>query len=49
MKAVMVCQENPGNRLSVKESDFPLEILYNQEMNAQKMIEKNFSLKNKPI
>jgi hypothetical protein len=33
----------------VKESDFPLGILYNKELNAQKMIEKNFSLKNDPV
>jgi hypothetical protein len=28
-RSKLLCQENPGNRLMVHESDIPLEILYN--------------------
>jgi hypothetical protein len=35
--------------LKVRESDIPIEILFNKEINTQKMIEKNFAMKNEPI
>jgi hypothetical protein len=33
-KTQMKCSENPGNRLKVKESDIPLEVLYNEHVNV---------------
>ena len=35
--------------MKVRESDIPIEILFNKEINTQKMIEKNFAMKNEPI
>jgi hypothetical protein len=34
--------------MKVKESQIPLEILYNKDVNAQKMIEKLFGSQNRP-
>lgn len=48
-KSKLICQENPGFRVKVKESAIPLEILYNKDVNAQKMIEKLFGSQNRPI
>ena len=48
-KSKLICQENPGFRVKVKESEIPLEILYNKDVNAQKMIEKLFGSQNRPI
>jgi hypothetical protein len=33
-KSKLICQENPGFRMKVKESKIPLEILYNKDINA---------------
>jgi hypothetical protein len=33
-KSKLICQENPGFRVKVKESAIPLEILYNKDVNT---------------
>ena len=48
-KSKLICQENPGFRVKVKESAIPLEILYNKDVNTQKMIEKIYGGYNRPI
>lgn len=48
-KDQMVASENPVNRLNVRESDIPLDALYNEHVNSMKMNEKSFHLKCKPI
>ena len=35
--------------MKVKESQIPLEILYNKDVNGQKMIEKLFGSQNRPM
>ena len=37
------------NRIAVRESEIPLDALYNQHVNAIKLNEKNFHLKTKPL
>jgi hypothetical protein len=48
-KEQMVASENPVNRFIVRESEIPLDALYNEHVNAQKMNEKSYHLKCKPI
>ena len=48
-KMHLVGAENPVNRLSVEESDIPLDAIYNNHVNTQKHIEKSFHLKCKPL
>ena len=45
----MVGSENPVNRLLVKESNIPLDALYNEHLNMQKVNEQTYNLKCKPV
>lgn len=45
----MVTVQNPINRLALKESDIPLTALYNEPVNMQKVNEKAFQKRSKPL
>lgn len=44
-----MCSENPVNWLKLKESDIPLDAIYNTDVNIMKVIEKNNNLQSKPL
>lgn len=45
----LLCQENPMSRLRVKESDIPLDVLYNKELNAMKLNERQYDMQERPV
>ena len=45
----MTTVQNPINRLALKESDIPLTALYNEPVNMQKVNERAFQKRSKPL
>ena len=41
--------ENPFNRMNIKESDIPLDAIYNREVNAMKKNEKIYDIDARPL
>lgn len=46
---MLLYQENPINKMKVKESEIPIDILYNREVNAMKLNEVNYNLHERPL
>ena len=45
----LVYNENPVNRAKVRESEIPLDVIYNKELNAMKHNERLHNLHQRPI
>ncbi|CDW83008.1 UNKNOWN [Stylonychia lemnae] len=48
-KQQLISCENPFNRMRIRESDIPLDVLYNKEVNAMKKNEKTHNLQERPL